>query len=167
MIPSPEFFQQYIQYVIWGDNRQLELVRALPVAEWYKDRGFSCGTMHKVLVHEVAAQSIWLDRFEGRDPVWLMDDPKLAKLEGVIEHWPALHERGVRYMSTLTTDKLAANLNVTLRSGDKWTMPLWELVFHMCQHSYYHRSQLSSMIKQAGGTPKSVDYTTWVIARGK
>jgi uncharacterized damage-inducible protein DinB len=167
MIPSPEFFQSYFRYVTWADNRQLELVRALPEAEVYKDRGFSFGTMHKVLVHEIAAQSVWLDRFEGVPPVWLMDDPRLAKLEGVIEHWPALHARGVRYMNTLSAEKLAANLDYTLRSGDRFSLPLWELIFHMCQHSYYHRSQLNSMIKQAGGKPRSVDYSTWVSERGK
>jgi uncharacterized damage-inducible protein DinB len=167
MIPSPEFFQSYFGYVIWADQRQLGIVRALPEAEWYKDRGFSFGTMHKILVHEIAAQSVWLDRFEGREPVWLMDDPKLATLEGVIEHWPGLHERGARYMNTLTPERLAANLHYTLRSGDKFSLPLWQPLFHMCQHSYYHRSQLNSMIRQAGGKPRSVDYSTWVSEMGK
>jgi uncharacterized damage-inducible protein DinB len=166
MIPSPEFFQNYFQYVIWGDQRQLELVRALPEAEVYKERGYSFGTIQKILAHEVAAQSVWLDRFEGSEPKWIMDDPKLAKLEGVIEMWPTLHQRGMKYLATLTPQKLAANLDYTLRSGDKFSLPLWQPLFHMCQHSYYHRSQLNSMIKQAGGKPKSVDYSTWVVERG-
>ena len=167
MIPSPQFYQHYFQYVIWADKRQLELVSALPEADLCKDRGFSFGTIHKILVHELAAQSVWLDRFEGVAPVWLVDDPRLATLAVVEQMWPKVHQRGVKYIASLTPGRLASNLDYSNTRGEKFSLPLWELIFHMCQHSYYHRSQLNSMIKQAGGKPRSVDYSTWVSERGK
>ena len=167
MIPAPEFYRHYFEYVIWADRRQLDLVRPLPEAEYFKDRGFSFGSIHKVLIHEPAAQSVWLDRFEGVSPVWLMDDPRFGTLSAVEQHWSTVHERARRYFAALTPERLASNLSYTsLLSGDKFTLHLWELVFHMCQHSYYHRSQLNSMIKLAGGTPKSVDYSIWAAERG-
>jgi len=165
MIPPPEFFQHYFSYVIWGDLRQLEIVRQLPESEIERDRGFSFGSIRKVLAHEYAAQSVWLDRFEGMQAVWLGEDAKLGMLAKIAELWPALHERGRRYMSTLTAERLASNLNYTNLRGDEFSLPLWEVIFHMCQHSYYHRGQLNSMIKMSGGKPKSVDYSTWVAER--
>jgi uncharacterized damage-inducible protein DinB len=166
MIPTPEFFRHYFEYVVWADRRQLDLVRELPEEEHCRERGFSFGSIHKVLTHELAAQSVWLDRFEGVPPVWLMDDPRFGALSAVEQHWATVHERGRKYFAALTSDRLAANLTYTNLRGDRFTLPLWELMFHMCQHSYYHRSQLNSMIKQAGGTPKSVDYSIWAAERG-
>jgi uncharacterized damage-inducible protein DinB len=167
MIPSPQFYQHYFDYVIWADQRQLELVRQLPEAEYAKDRGFSFGSIHKILTHELSAQSVWLDRFEGVEPVWLEQRPGLENLAAVDDVWPRIHERGRKFMATLTPQKLASNLNYSNMRGEKFSLPLWELIFHMCQHSYYHRSQLNSMIKLAGGKPKSVDFSTWVAERNK
>ncbi|HEY7090002.1 MAG TPA: DinB family protein [Tepidisphaeraceae bacterium] len=167
MIPSPRFYQQYFEYVVWADKRQLELVRQLPEAEYMRDRGFSFGSIHKILTHELSAQSVWLDRFQGAEPVWLEHKPGLETLAAVDDVWPRIHERGLKYMAALTPQKLAANLNYSNMRGEKFSLPLWELVFHMCQHSYYHRSQLNSMIKLAGGKPRSTDYATWVAERDK
>lgn len=166
MIPTPEFYRHYFEYVIWADLQQLDPVRELPAKERFKDRGFSFGSIHNVLLHELAAQSVWLDRFEAAPPVWLMDDPQLSTLAAVDERWSAVHQRGRRYVDALTPQRLAADLTYTSLRGGTFTLPLWEAVFHMCQHSYYHRSQLNSMIQLAGGAPRSVDYSIWAVWRG-
>jgi uncharacterized damage-inducible protein DinB len=167
MIPVPEFFRHYFEYVVWADLRQLDAAKKLPPAEVAKDRGFSFGSISKVLRHEIAAQSMWLDRFEGVKPVWFGEDPAWDLLEQITAHWPSVHERGRKYIASLTPDKLAGNLTVTTIRGQTYDVPLWEAVFHMCQHSYYHRSQIASMLKLAGGDPVNTDYSNWVTSREK
>lgn len=166
MIPQPEFFRHYFEYVMWADNRQFAAVQSLPEAEVYRERGFSFGSIQKTLLHELAAQSVWLDRFEGVPPAWLMNDESLQALPELARRWPAVHARGRKFMAGLTTAGLEGPLTYTNVFGETMTVPRWEAIFHMCQHALHHRGQINSMITLAGGKPVAVDYSRWIVERG-
>lgn len=163
MNPTPEFLKQYFEYVVWADLTQLKVVGQLPAAEVIAERGFSFGSILKVMQHEIAAQTIWLDRFTGAEPSWISESPEIDTFEKVNEHWPQLHQRGRDYFAQLTPEILNATLTFTTTTGESYSLVTGDMVFHMCQHSYYHRSQLSSMIKLAGGHTVSTDYSAWIM----
>jgi uncharacterized damage-inducible protein DinB len=73
MIPPPDYFIHLYEYVKWADLRQLESTRPLSDDEYFKDRGWSFGNIHKVQLHELSAQSVWLDRFVGNKPIWVSE----------------------------------------------------------------------------------------------
>jgi uncharacterized damage-inducible protein DinB len=35
--------------------------------------------------------------------------------------------------------------------------PLWQAVMHLSNHDSYHRGQLTTLIRQVGGTPTNTD----------
>ena len=161
MIPPPAFFQYWFEHVVWADNRQLDAVRALPAVEHGKQRGFSFGTIVNVLAHQLATESIWLDRFEQTEPIWLADGLGLGSVAEIEQTWPKVHQRGREFIASLTPQTLAEKIAVSDLPNLK-SVALWKIVFHMCQHATYHRGQLNSMIKQAGGTSVAVDFDDWV-----
>jgi uncharacterized damage-inducible protein DinB len=166
MIPTPAFFQHYYNYVIWADLRQLAVVGELPEVEITRDRGFSFGSILRVLQHELSAQSVWIDRFMGVTPVWLMDSPELASISAIASWWATVHLRGQNYMKSLTSDRLAETLNYKNNAGQPLAIQLWQAVFHMCQHGIYHRGQVNSMIKAAGAKPVPVDFQVYALETG-
>jgi uncharacterized damage-inducible protein DinB len=163
MIPSPAFYQDYFEYVIWADDLHLAAARQIPETEYLKERGFSFGSIHSVLRHEMGAMRVWLDRFEGiAQPVWLSDDKTIDSLAKIESLWHPLHARGRKFMASLTPEKLASTCTYANTKGQQFNLPLWGLAFHMCQHGYYHRSQINSMLKQAGAQPVSTEYYGWI-----
>jgi uncharacterized damage-inducible protein DinB len=166
MIPSPEFFQYYYNYVIWVDQRQLAVAKELPAEEITKDRGFSFGSILRVMQHELSAQSVWIDRFMSVTPVWLMDSPELSRVAAIASWWGNVHLRGQNYMKSLTKDRLAEVLHYKNNAGEPKAVQLWQAVFHMCQHATYHAGQLNSMIKAAGGRPAAVDFQLYALEMG-
>lgn len=168
MIPTAEFFFDYYEHVKWADLQHLGAAREIPADEYLKPRGFSFGNIHELLKHEVGAQAIWLDRFEGvRAPVWLGDDASIATLDHITERFRAVHARGTAFMAGLTGERLAASIVYAGAGGKQFSGPLWRLVFHMCQHAAVHRPQLNSMLKLAGGKSLALDYSYWARETGR
>ena len=165
MYPSPDFLKQYFEYVIWADRLHLQVVSALPEEEVTRPRGFSFGSILKLLQHELAAQKVWLDRFQSVPSVWFADSPEIDTLAKLAEVWGQLHQRGQSFFDSLTPEILSATFTYTSTEGPSYTQVTGDMVFHMCQHSYYHRSQLNSMIELAGGQPVSTDYCMWIAQR--
>ena len=167
MIPPPEYFSHLYEYVKWADLRQLESAKPLSDEEYFKDRGWSFGNVHKVQLHELSAQSVWLDRFLGNKTIWLFDDPRMAKREAIEPEWRAIHDRFTKFLSAQTPQSLAKDVAYTNLRGEPFAVPLWKLLVHACNHATHHRGQLNSMIKLAGGKPVSTDYAMYVMTAGK
>jgi uncharacterized damage-inducible protein DinB len=164
---TPAFLLHYFEYCIWADLRQIDSVLNLPVEKHTHDFGFSFKTIHHVLQHQMAGQSVWLDRFEGVPPVWLMDDARFPTVESVVAYWPGVHARGRSFFAALTPDDCAATLSYTNMLKESFQLPRWQLMFHMIQHGLHHRGQLNSMITLAGGTPARIDYSVYAAELAK
>lgn len=165
MIPPPDYFVHLYEYVRWADLRQFEAAKLLGDDEYFKDRGWSFGNIHKVQLHELAAQSVWLDRFVGNKPIWLFDEPRLAERQAIEPELRLLHDRFAKFLASQSPTSLAAEITYLNLRGDKFTVPLWKLLVHVCNHASHHRGQLNSMIKLAGGKPVSTDYALYVLQK--
>jgi uncharacterized damage-inducible protein DinB len=165
MIPPPEYFAHLADYVKWADLRQLESTKPLSDEEYFKDRGWSFGNIHKIQLHELSAQSVWLDRFVGNTPIWLFDDPRMTKRDAIEPEWQAIHDRLGTFLASQSPATLAADIAYSNLRGDPFSVPLWKLLVHVCNHSTHHRGQLNSMIKLAGGKPVSADYAMYVMQK--
>jgi uncharacterized damage-inducible protein DinB len=76
------------------------------------------------------------------------------------------HEKMSAFLETQTSQSLAAVLTYPNLKGEVFSVPLWQLIVHVCNHSMHHRGQVNSMIKLAGGSPPQVDYSAWVTLHG-
>lgn len=162
MIPSPDFFLHLAEYVTWADEKQLAATKPLSDEAYFKDYGWSFGNMHKLMVHMLSAQSIWLDRVaRDRTPTWLGDDPRMAERSAIEPAWRDIHERFAQFLGNQTPQSLAADVHYTNLRGRPFTVPLWNILMHALNHSMHHRGQLNSMIKLSGGEPAEVDYSVY------
>ncbi len=162
MIPSPEFFQHFFKYVTWADRRHLEALRPRSADALLLDRGMSMGSLVKMMLHQVGAQSVWLDRFESRAVTIPWNDSTVSSVEQLERFMLDTHQKVTDFFAKQNPQTLKRIVDFKNLRGEAYSFPLWQLMLHVCNHSTYHRGQINSMIKQAGGTPVGTDYSTYM-----
>src|SRR4051812_42398794 len=56
MLSDPASLRRFFTYVVWADRAQLEAASGLSDEAYVKDHGWSFGSVHRVLLHMLAAQ---------------------------------------------------------------------------------------------------------------
>jgi uncharacterized damage-inducible protein DinB len=163
MLPDVDALRGFFDHVRWADLTQLEASAGLSDEAYLRDHGFSFGNIHRVMLHMLSAQNVWLCRFEAQPMVWLMDEPTLKPRSAVEPAWKDIHARFDAFLARQTRSSLEVRLHFKNMRGDAFEAPLWRLVTHVLNHSTIHRGQLNSMLKLSGATPPAVDYWSWVV----
>ena len=147
-----------MDFMFWGDRRVLTAASAISEREYYADRGFSAGSLHKLLVHAMAAQWVWLSRWKHLEVQRLEDASDYPTRESLVRRWPRVHQDFSEVLAAQTDVTLASAITYRNTRGEAFTLPLGELVLHCLDHGTYHRGQVNSLIKLAGGTPVTLNY---------
>jgi uncharacterized damage-inducible protein DinB len=150
---SPELFADHFRFVRWGDEQCLAAAGDVLSDQYFKDRGFSAGSLHKLLIHMMASQWTWLTRFRGTPINRPEDDRDYPTLESLRNRWPIVHTECESFLASQTPQSLGASFTHHDFRGNPHTLALGRLVQHVMDHCTYHRGQFNSMLKMAGGKP--------------
>ena len=165
---EPKFVHHLLQYMTSADGAGLEATRLVSEEEYYKDRGFSFGSIHNLLVHQMVAQKTWLRRFLGESPQGSLENQtEHSTRELLVERWPKVHADLLDFAAGQTRESVNRVITVRRNNGELLTAPLGAMMMHVADHGTYHRGQLATMLKQAGATPPYAPYYRFVIEPGK
>jgi uncharacterized damage-inducible protein DinB len=78
-------------------------------------------------------------------------------MDTVRTKWEEVNEGYKKYLAVLTEDELARGFEITTQKGDRFSQLVWQALQHLVNHSSYHRGQITTMLRQIGGTPISTD----------
>jgi len=137
----------------WASNRIFDAVGSLSPDDTVKDLKSSHGSIHRTLLHMVAAEKIWLSRWIGTPETTLMgtaEAPTLAALRSV---WEKTGHDTARFLGTMTDKKLQDTFTMTTSTGQSFTHVYWHAIQHVVDHSTYHRGQVVTLMRQLGHTP--------------
>ncbi|MGH9455373.1 MAG: DinB family protein [Terriglobia bacterium] len=146
-----DHFQKMFDYDLWANQRALE---SMPSAT-------SQDEALRFMGHIVGAHRIWLERFN-------------ASTSGPAEPWPKmsveecgaaireLHSAWRDLLSRMTPEKLAGDVSYRNSKGVEFKNPVADVLTHLVNHSSYHRGQVATAVRQAGGKPASTDYIVYV-----
>jgi uncharacterized damage-inducible protein DinB len=162
---TPEQMRGLFDFLRWGDVQMLDATESLSEEEYYKERGVSIGSIHKVLVHSMTVQWLWLTRWKGTSPARIEDHTDYPTRAALVDRWPVVHLALSQFLDQQTAASLAQELTYQRMAGPVMTGMLADFMFHLVDHGTYHRGQLNAMIKQAGGKPVGVGYWNFVEAR--
>jgi uncharacterized damage-inducible protein DinB len=147
-------------YVRWADLRCIDAAATVSAEAYRKDFGFSFGTVHNTLVHMLGAQHIWVGRWKGDPGRAFPQGEDFKSLDALRDCWPKVHDEVRAFVEAQTDASLQARVEY-VRNGTAMQTTLWQAIAHCADHANYHRGQLNSLIKLAGGTPAQtmfVDY---------
>lgn len=111
--------------------------------------------------HMAASRLMWLYRL-GADP----EEPKTYNPENLgfdeVRALVARMEKGwAEYLASLPDDAADQVLEYESMSNGRFRSSLPEIFTHLAGHTWYHRGQIASLVRAAGGTPAMTDHMAW------
>jgi uncharacterized damage-inducible protein DinB len=115
----------------------------------------------KVAGHIVGAQRVWLVRLETPGaappvpwPLMSLEEANAAVIE--------VHQRWNSFFGNLAPERLDEDLVHRNSKGAEFRAPVRDVLMQLVVHGAYHRGQIAAAVREAGGTPSSTDYITYV-----
>lgn len=141
----------------WANARTRLAVESLPEEQLYRDLKNSFGSIHGTLVHLCGAEDIWLQRLNGADPGVFMKAESYPSYAELRSKWTEVEKGWEQYMTEVKDDLLGRSLTFHNLKGEQVTQLVGQSLQHLVNHSTYHRGQITTMVRQCGGTPVGTD----------
>jgi uncharacterized damage-inducible protein DinB len=142
----------------WARDRQLQACAALTGEQFLRPLANSFPSVRDTLVHLLAVEWLWLERWRGRSPRVLLAPEEFPTLAAVCERWHAVEKEMKEYLVALPEEALEQPMTCTSTRGNTWTYALWRMMVHFLQHQTYHRGQVTALLRQLGVQPPKVDF---------
>jgi uncharacterized damage-inducible protein DinB len=142
----------------WARDRQLRVCGTLTGEQFLRSLGNSFPSLRDTLVHLLAVEWLWLERWRGRSPRVLLTPEEFPTFAAVCERWETVEREMRQYLAMLPAESLDQPMTCTSTRGNTWTYPLWRMMVHFLEHQNYHRGQVTSLLHQLGVQPPKVDY---------
>lgn len=144
-------------YTAWANHRIVEACAEVPEAELARDLGGSFPSILAVLGHVTASDWMWMERWHGRSPTAFPAHIDTTSLGALSLQWRAIQDRRLEWIHTLDEADLGDIVHYRNTAGVAHERPLSELLFHVVNHSTYHRGQVVVYLRQLGHAAPSTD----------
>ena len=148
-------------YNQWANARFFEAIEGLDETRRTAPLESSFPSVLATLGHIVGAEWIWLSRWQGTSPIGFPDWLQSPTLEDLRARLSQVETDRAAYLAALTDDTLQHPLDYRLLNGTASSTRLLDLLLHVVNHSTYHRGQLTTLLRQVGGTPPATDYVVY------
>ena len=163
-------------YNRWANQRMLAELAKLSQEQLTATHESSFPSIWESAFHIVGAEWIWLNRWKGVCPrasianpamspsVWdgltPSHAPRISELRNLLvlrKFADDIEQDRHEFLSKLTDDRLYNNFHFTDMTGAPYSEPLVQVMQHLVNHGSYHRGQVTTLLRQAGGHPVSLD----------
>jgi len=156
-------------YNRWANQRMFATLEKLSDAQLTATRESSFPSLWESAFHIVGAEWIWLKRWKGVSPrasvahpdlspaVWDGLTPggppakELAQLSALRYFAETIERERQNFLTTLTEAALQSDFQYSGMDGVSYSAPLVEVMQHLVNHGSYHRGQITTLLRQAGG----------------
>jgi len=118
----------------------------------------------RLLGHLVAAEDVWMRRMQGESQPDVEIFPTMTH-DAIGAAFDDLRSRWAALLDTLDEAALAEVHSYHRSNGEARSARLLDVLQHVLNHASYHRGQIANAVRQAGGTPASVDFQLYVYAQ--
>lgn len=148
-------------YNRWANGRIMDAVAPLDREERLRDLGNSFPSIQETVVHIVGAEWIWLRRWQGESPRRMPEEWNVREYDAMRSTWDGVAAEQAEFLGGLDEGDLQRVLTYRNTAGAPFEAPLWQLLFHVVNHSTYHRGQVTTMLRQLGRTPATTDLVAY------
>jgi uncharacterized damage-inducible protein DinB len=164
---TPQTVRTLTRYNAWANKLIFDAVAALPAGEATKERPTLFKNMVNTLNHLYVVDLIWQAHLQGREhnipALKTVLHPELRDL------WRAQQEIDgwyVSYGDSLNQVALETQVSFTLIGGNKGAMRRGEIIFHVVNHTSYHRGWVADMFYQVPLQPPFTDLPVYLREQG-
>ncbi len=152
---------QLYKFNRWANAQLLDGAAAFSVDDLTRDLGCSHRSILGTFAHILWGEWRWLARWQGLPTAgrWPVHWADLAALRG---RWTLVEQEQETFIAALRDADLSRPVTYENPEGVPWTYPLQEMMYHIVNHSTYHRGQITSMLRQLNGRPVATDYLVFM-----
>ena len=144
-------------YNRWANAKILDAVSKLTPEQFTRDLHSSHRSVRDTLAHILAAEWIWLERWNGTSPKALLDPSDFPTVESIRSRLTEVEDGCREFINGLDDQSLQKVVAYTNTKGEEWKYTLGHMLQHVATHSSYHRGQVITMLRQLGAEAVSVD----------
>jgi uncharacterized damage-inducible protein DinB len=144
-------------YGNWANRKLFQVISQLTPEQFAQAVGGSHGSIRNTMVHVLSAEWGWLDRCGGPERGPRLNPADFPTLESVTEVSSKVEEYVREFLSRLKDEDVTRNVEFAIERGEKYSMPLGELLQHGANHGVHHRGQVSMMLRMLGYAPGNID----------
>ncbi|HTW61857.1 MAG TPA: DinB family protein [Terracidiphilus sp.] len=151
-----------LDYNYWARDRLLDAVSALTLEQFTRPLGSSFSSVRDTIAHICDAESIWLARWNGKQPTGFRQADRITDVAAARSEWAEL-ETGTRtFLSHLGPEGVMRSFEYKDMRGNARSDVFGQMVQHLVNHGTYHRGQVTTLLRQLGAQPaKSMDLITY------
>jgi len=154
--------RELFDYGSWANARMFGAAAALTTEQLEAAVASSFPSVLATLAHIVGVEWIWLRRWLGESPAAIPEWIARPSLRDLQERLAAVEEERAGFLASRTEEDLKAVVTYRGLDGQTFSLPLGKLIRHVVNHSTYHRGQLATLLRQAGHTPPSTDFSRYL-----
>jgi uncharacterized damage-inducible protein DinB len=156
------------RYSAWANDRLHESLAELPGHELLKPHPIVFGNILRTLNHVYVMDLVWQAHLQGtrhnfatRNPE---EPPPFAELrvaQNEIDRWY------IEYSDEIQESSCDEIVNFSFIGGGSGSMSRGEILFHVINHTTYHRGHIGCMIYQLAAEPATTDLPVFLRERAK
>jgi uncharacterized damage-inducible protein DinB len=154
---TPQEICTLYEYDAWANGRTLNACEGLTQEQLTRNLGNSFASVRDTLVHILGAQSIWLERLQGGSPSGMPKPEGFPDLAAVRARWAEIEPQLLGYVRGLSAADLERFHEYRNLKGTQFRDQIGNILQHLVNHGTYHRGQVTTLLRQLGGTPVSTD----------
>lgn len=142
---------KHLTFNVWANTKTAEVLRNIEDEIYFLENKSSFPSIAKTVIHMWGAQYIWLTRMQGTSlttfPNMEIRD-KMISLDGLVKSSEDIQ----KFIESKDEDFLSSTYAYKNMKGDPFEDSYEETLFHVVNHSTYHRGQIITMLREAGVT---------------
>jgi uncharacterized damage-inducible protein DinB len=155
--------RELLRYSEWANGEILSAAAGRTDEQLDRPFEMGMGTLRRTLVHILAGESVWLERWQGRQETpWPDEEERLGleEIRGRLERTSGSREV---FLATLRDEALERRMVYRDSRGLLFAAALGQMMLQVCVHSTLHRAQALHMLRHVGATlPRpGLDYIFW------
>ncbi|MBI9049187.1 MAG: DinB family protein [Anaerolineaceae bacterium] len=146
------------QFNNWANKRILDGCAKLTPEQYHEPSLGNFGSVHATLVHILAVQWLWLQRWQGQSLSSFFEPDDFADLAALRNHWQKVEGETQAFIGTCSNPTLAKISSYRNFNNEEWSYPLWQMMLHQANHATQHRSEIALLLTEWGHSPGMMDF---------
>jgi uncharacterized damage-inducible protein DinB len=153
-----DYFRRFARYNRWANSRLYAACAALSTEDYRAQRPAFFGSIHNTLNHILAADRIWLGRFEAKPSgIKRLDEIQYDDLPALRQAREAGDAHILAFTDGLSDAAIAGTLAYRNMAGEDKATPIGWALAHFFNHQTHHRGQVHGMLSGTPVAPPSLD----------
>lgn len=152
-------------YNRWANERILGAVERLTPEQFVRDLGNSFASVRDTLAHILGAEWVWLRRWHGESPAKGLPATEFPTVASLRDRFAVVEQERRAFLGEVSEERLGQPFIYKDFAGKQHTLPLVHSLQHLVNHGSYHRGQVTTLLRQVGGTPVSTDMSRFYLDR--